>query len=173
MSGSAPAPGEQPPNPGPNGPDEPPPDNPSGTAPAGEGDRAPLRLSLWAQVPPGAPNGAWWPRSRDLQTEVADLVDHFPVESGRINRLLFSRPDWDDVVSEGRGVRRVRAARGVVKVGSFPADDTHEMVLSMSSGVRLRLRVVPSDSEAQEAAEALRGPSPEPAGVSAAPVAGP
>jgi hypothetical protein len=88
-------------------------------------------------------DGAWWPRSRDLNREAADLVDHFPAERGRINRLLFSRPDWDESSKDGRGVRSIAAARGRVKVGSFPSDDTHVMILQLSDGKRLTLLVVP------------------------------
>src|SRR3954468_14586678 len=96
--------------------------------------RVPLRLDLRPSCVAGLEDGGWWPQSRDLRVEAADLVDHFPPDVGRINRLLFSRPDWDDGEVDGRGLRRIHAARGPVKVGSFPRDDTHQMVLSMASG---------------------------------------
>ncbi|MEO9324156.1 DUF5994 family protein [Nocardioides sp. C4-1] len=115
--------------------------------------RSPSALRLWLDPNPLArgPHGAWWPRSRDLRAEVRDLVDHFPHDAGRVSRLLFSRPDWDDVVVDGRGVRSVRATRGMVKVGSFPRDDTRVMVLTMSTGDGLHLTVVPSTADADEA----------------------
>ena len=78
-----------------------------------------------------------------------DLVDHFPHLVGRPSRLLFSRPDWED--GGEPPVRRLPVASGVVKVGSFPGDDTHEMVLVMSSRERLRLLVVPHDVPAETA----------------------
>lgn len=121
--------------------------------------RAPLRLHLGASAD-GRTDGTWWPQSRDLQVEVADLVDHFPSSAGYVNRLLFSRPDWDDSSVEGRGVRRIQARRGPVKLGSFPGDDTHLMVLSMSTGERLRIQVIPSDTEAAEAARLIRAGRP-------------
>lgn len=109
--------------------------------------RGSLRLRLADDPDLGAPDGAWWPRSRDLQTEAADLVDHFPDSAGPIYRLLFSRPDWDHPTNaEGGGVRKIVAGRGPVKVGSFPSDDTHLMILTMSSGRRLRLVVIPSSA---------------------------
>lgn len=109
--------------------------------------RGSLRLRLADDPTPGAVDGAWWPRSRELQEEAADLVDHFPDPVGRINRLLFSRPDWDHSTNaEGGGVRKIVAARGPVKVGSFPGDDTHLMILTMASGRRLRLVVIPSSA---------------------------
>lgn len=114
-----------------------------------------LRLLLSDEAPAGG-EGGWWPRSRDLQREAADLVDHFPAGVGRISRMLFSRPDWDSSSTDGLGVRSILAARGPVKVGSFPRDDTHLMILTLSSGQRLTLHVVPSDTPAVEAEEQLR-----------------
>ena len=118
--------------------------------------RTPLRLDLQASSDERT-HGTWWPQSRDLQAEAADLVDNFPPDAGYINRLLISRPDWDDSVAEGRGVRRIQARRGPVKIGSFPSDDTHLMVLSMSTGERLSLEVIPSATGAAEGARLMRG----------------
>ncbi len=66
--------------------------------------RAPLRLQLRDASASGQIDGAWWPQSRDLQIEAADLIDNFPAPAGRISRLLCSRPDWDNAVLNGRGV---------------------------------------------------------------------
>lgn len=118
-------------------------------------ERAPLRLRLDNSFQSGQLDGAWWPQSRDLQREAADLVDHFPALIGRIARLLFSRPDWDTVPGDP-SIRRVQATRGTVKMGSFPSDDTHVVVLKMSSGERLRLLVVPADTEPNLASLAMQ-----------------
>ena len=118
--------------------------------------RVPLRMQL-AEPPASGPlTGAWWPQSRDLHVEAADLVDHFPDRVGRVNRLLFSRPDWDDPVVDGRGVRRIQARRGVVKVGSFPRDDTHLMIVLLASGARVSLTVIPDATDPAEADRQLR-----------------
>jgi hypothetical protein len=117
--------------------------------------RVPLRLEL-DDDPVGFLHGAWWPQSRDLQPEAADLVDHFPAAVGRINRLLISRPDWDNPAADGRALRRIVARRGPIKVGSFPSDDTHLMILTMATGRRLRLVVVPSDLDDAEGARRMR-----------------
>ena len=118
-------------------------------------DRVPLRLELRGSAVPGQPDGVWWPQSRDLQVEGADLIDHFP--AGRINRMVFSRPDWDESVVEGRGEDPPYAARGPVKVGSFPSDDTHEMILAMANGQRLHLTVVAPDASEADAKQAMDG----------------
>lgn len=78
-------------------------------------------------------------------------MDNLPVAAGRINRLLFSRPDWDDALVDGRGARKVQTGRGPVKMGSFPSDDTRLMILAMATGQRLHIAVVPSDTDPAEA----------------------
>lgn len=116
--------------------------------------RTELRIRTDNSFTSGPLDGAWWPRSRNLQDEAADLVDHFPYRVGRISRLLFSRPDWDSVAGE-TSVHKIHAARGTVKVGSFPSDDTHLVVLSMATGDRLRLLVVPHDTAPDLAAKIM------------------
>ncbi|WP_221767507.1 DUF5994 family protein [Nocardioides sp. LS1] len=61
------------------------------TSPTVPAPHAALRLQLQDHSGSSPIDGAWWPHSRDLHVEVADLVDHFPLLSGRIDRLLFSR----------------------------------------------------------------------------------
>ncbi len=99
----------------------------------------PLRLQLSPSPGRETLDGAWWPRSRNIDVELAELVDGFPAAVGRVARVLYSRPDWDTQPHS------VRVARGKLKTGSFPRDDTHMMVLSMSTRTRLRLLVVPPD----------------------------
>lgn len=112
-------------------------------------DRPPargVRLSLGGRDHSGPVDGAWWPRSRDLVTEAVDLVEHFPPTAGRVRRLLFSRPDWDAPSGTGRS-HSIAAGGGTVRLGSFASDDTHLMVVTLDSGQRLRLLVVPHDTE--------------------------
>lgn len=121
---------------------------PPATSPTGH-DREPLRLMLSPSTGSGAHDGAWWPQSRDLDLELADLVDNLPTANGRVSRALFSRPDWDGQP------RKVAVAGRQVKTGSFPADDTHLIVLRLSSGVQLRLLVVPAGHPAGDQAMAI------------------
>lgn len=111
--------------------------------------RQPLRLQLSGSPGRATLDGAWWPQSRDLEVELAELVDRFPAVIGRVHRALYSRPDWDTQP------RSVRVARGRVKTGSFPGDDTHMLVLSMSTRTQLRLLVVPYDQPMGEQAMLL------------------
>jgi uncharacterized protein DUF5994 len=108
-------------------------------APGTRQPRDPVRVALSPRPGKATLDGAWWPQSRDLASELADLVDHFPVERGRVQRVLYSRPDWDTQP------HRVVVARGLIKVGSYPQDDTHLMMLRMSTRTDLRLLVVPPE----------------------------
>lgn len=128
--------------------------SPTGTpTPTQDGD-APLRLRLDHAAARGGLDGAWWPRSRDLARESADLVDHFPTGIGRVARLLYSGPDWDRE-GDAPQVRRIATEHGSVKLGSFPSDDTHVMVVTLATRERLQLLVVPADTDGPAAERAM------------------
>jgi len=129
--------------------------------------RVDLRLRLDNGYQSGLVDGAWWPQSRDLLAEAVDLVENFPHPLNRIRKLLFSRPDWD-AAGLTAGTQHVHTRRGSVEIGSFPSDDTHLMVITMRSGQRHRLLVIPSETPPEVAARIMdeaaderntRGPS--------------
>jgi hypothetical protein len=117
--------------------------------PTNSPDRVPLRLRLAERSGRDQLDGGWWPQSRDLAVEFADLVDHFPSGFGRVVRGLYSPPDWEPAP------RRIPVSGGYVKVGCFPRDDTHLIVLTTSHGNVLRVLVVPPGLSAGQGAEAL------------------
>jgi Family of unknown function (DUF5994) len=110
----------------------------AGTPAASDGGR--VRLTLSASIGRGALDGAWWPRSRNLETELADLVDHFPATSGRTVHAVYSLPDWRPAH------RRIKVKGGMIKVGCFPSDDSHRVLIGLSSGETLQIMVIPPDS---------------------------
>lgn len=112
--------------------------------------RVPLRLRMTEEHHRHRLDGAWWPQSRDLSVEVADLVDHFPQGRGRIARVLVSPPDWDP------GPRRIPVAAGYVKAGSFPRDDTHLIQLKTLGGAVLFMLVVPPRFDREQGWRAMR-----------------
>ena len=111
--------------------------------------RVPLRLRMAEHPGHDHLDGGWWPQSRDLAIELADLVDHFPAALGQIVRAVYSPPDWDPAP------RRIATAHGYVKVGSFPRDDTHLVLLKTSDRNVLRILVVPPEMSADQGSEAL------------------
>jgi hypothetical protein len=104
-------------------------------------DWTPVRLLLARGHEERELDGAWWPRSRDLEAELGALVQHFPTHRGRIVRALVSPPDWDP------HPRRIGVAEDHVKVGaSSPDDDTHVVDLSLTDRSLVRLLVVPPET---------------------------
>ena len=108
-----------------------------------------LRLSLGDHPGRDRLDGGWWPHSRDLATEFAQLVSGFPRERGRVVRGLYSPPDWD------LAPRRVQVGAGYVKVGHFPRDDTHLMYVTTSDRTVYCLLVVPPGLDPAQGEEAL------------------
>ncbi|TIC79766.1 hypothetical protein E8D34_14490 [Nocardioides sp. GY 10113] len=111
--------------------------------------RSPLRLRMARTADGNHLDGGWWPQSRDLAVELADLVDHFPRTLGRVVRALVSPPDWDAVP------RVVRVGGRSVKVGAFPRDDTHLIHLTTSDRTLLHVLVVPPGFTPDQGEEAL------------------
>jgi hypothetical protein len=122
----------------------------NGPAPTASRTRLPLRLRMSDRTGIDTLDGGWWPQSRDLAVELADLVDHFPAALGRVQHAVYSPPDWDSAPA-----RRVRVETGYVHVDAVPQDDTHVVLLRTSQLLTLRLLVVPSDFSADQGAEAL------------------
>lgn len=119
------------------------------TSPRSE-DLATLRVPLRVLLDPdhhGRPlDGAWWPQTRDLELELADLADHLPGEVGDVTAMRISRLGWNPGPGT-RGPREIRSRRGRVRVESLPERDAHLMVLVLTSGKRLRLLVIPASTK--------------------------
>jgi hypothetical protein len=111
--------------------------------------RVPLRLRLSDPERPHPLDGGWWPQSRNLVTELADLVDNFPPEQARIVRALYSPPDWPDAP------KRVPTARGYIETGFSKGDDTHVMMLTTSDRRKLCLIVIPAEMSELQGEAAL------------------
>lgn len=108
------------------------------------------RFALRAPAQDRSPDGAWWPSERNLTSQLQELFAQWPAAAGRISRVLYSPPDWDDrphvVAVHGR----------LVKTGSFPRDDTHLLTLTLLDGQRRTLTVIPPDTAPDLAATMLR-----------------
>ncbi len=111
--------------------------------------RGDLRLRMVDQPGRHRLDGGWWPYSRDLVLEMTELVRSFPREHGRITRALYSRPDWDTAP------HRIDLGTSRLKVGSFPDDDTHVVVVQTANRERLTLLVVPPRFTQAQGDEAL------------------
>ena len=93
--------------------------------------------------------GAWWPRSRDPESELAALVAAVPASVGRIGRIALASGPWTE------HPRRVATGSGQhVRVGWFSVVDPNVATLVRVDGFRLRLLIVPPDASEQAVAEA-------------------
>jgi len=117
--------------------------------------RVALRVGLYASISDDCRDGVWWPQSRDLRVEVADLVDNFPDPAAGITRVLLARSDWVNA-SDGRPVRQVRSRHGEVNVGFLARGGARTTVLLLGTGQRLRLRVIASSADPRLAGGLLR-----------------
>lgn len=101
--------------------------------------RQPVRLELSPSPGRSPVDGGWWPRTRDLDVELADLIDSLPGGLGTMCGAHYSRPDWNT------RPRTVATFRSRIQTGYFPRDDTHLLLLSTSTGTTIRLLVVPPE----------------------------
>jgi hypothetical protein len=95
------------------------------------------------------PHGAWWPETRSLNDQLTHLFDLWPPGQGKIARILYSPPDWDD------HPRSVPVSGRRVKTGSFPRDDTHLVTLVLNSGQRRTITVIPPQTSRRKACNLL------------------
>ncbi len=96
---------------------------------------------------PGMVNGAWWPRSRDLERELPALVAALDPVWGRIYHVTVQVGMWPEIP------RKIAAGEHVVGVGWFGAEqDPNDICLiSLRGGARWDLLVVPPELDAETA----------------------
>jgi hypothetical protein len=107
------------------------------------------RFAVRATFDKNQPYGAWWPCNRTLADQLDDLFSAWPPQAGRIVRVLYSPPDWDD------RPHSVAVAGRRVKTGSFPRDDTRQLQLTLGDGVRRTITVIPPETAARAAHDIL------------------
>ncbi|WP_461079599.1 DUF5994 family protein [Streptomyces deserti] len=83
-------------------------------------------------------DGAWWPRSRDLEAELPSLTAVLDPLWGRITRVAVNPVHWPVIP------RQVAVAGHVLKAGWFLAEqDPHELLLLSYRVGRWNLLVIP------------------------------
>jgi hypothetical protein len=115
----------------------------------------PARLSLAPyEAVPGGFDGAWWPYSRNLTTELPLLLEAMD-GVGNITRVTLGIDSWPDVP------HRVAVGEHFVTVGWFVSGhEQHEMLLcSYRAGFRTLL-VIPPVTTADAAAWLMNTPVP-------------
>ncbi|MEU5887986.1 DUF5994 family protein [Streptomyces sp. NPDC047461] len=115
------------------------------------------RLALKSESHSGGPtelDGAWWPRSRDLTSELSALADMLDPLWGRITRIAVNPRNWPILPP------RIYVNGHVVKVGWFTTElDPHAIVLLSFTAGRWNLLVVPPETGAPSAARLMAAAS--------------
>lgn len=114
------------------------------TSPSG---RVPTRLRIGEHLGEDELDAGWWPQSRHLATEVADLVEHLPRDFARIVRVGVYSADWDE------HPRLLSTAPGSLSV--FTHGESHMIHLVTSDGTTLYILVVPPGLSADHGETAL------------------
>jgi hypothetical protein len=113
-----------------------------------ESDSSPaVRLALKPEGPrSGLLDGAWWPRTRDLNRELPALTKVLDPLWGRITRITVNPRYWPVIP------RKVPVAGHVVKVGWFTTEQDPHKLLLLAHGIGRRdLLVIPPQTSAAEA----------------------
>jgi hypothetical protein len=102
----------------------------------------------------GLLDGAWWPRSRDLLSELPLLTDVLDPLWGRITRIAVNPRYWPVIP------RKVPVNGHVVKVGWFtPEIDPHKLLLLSYGTGRWDLLIIPPETGAESAARLMAAAS--------------
>src|SRR5829696_1708325 len=97
-----------------------------------------LRLQLDpTRAGTGAVDGGWWPRSRDPDAELPDLIASLDASLGPITRVALNLGAWDTAP------RRVAVDGRRVRVGWFRQMDAHTIGVARAAQDRVLLLVIP------------------------------
>ncbi|MFJ8912737.1 DUF5994 family protein [Amycolatopsis sp. NPDC102389] len=101
------------------------------------------RLRLKPKAPAtGYVDGAWWPASRDLATELPFLLVVLAVQLERIERVTYNLTAWPPAP------RRLVVESGNVRLEGFRSQHTDTLTVIGTAGRRrLTLLVVPPETE--------------------------
>jgi Family of unknown function (DUF5994) len=107
-----------------------------------------LRLKPKVSVS-GHVDGAWWPRSDDLATDLSDLLAVLSVRLGTVDRVLYNLAEWARVPN-----RLTTGGREVRLDGSQPQPANTLRVIG-AGGEKILLLVVPPHTDPESAHEAM------------------
>ena len=105
-------------------------------------------------------DGGWWPRSRDPDTELPDLIASLDASLGPVTRVALNLDAWDTAP------RRVAVDGRRVRVGWFRHMDAHTIGVTRAGQDRMTLLVVPpqATTAAAEIAMAMAADAADSAG---------
>ncbi|MFD6466498.1 DUF5994 family protein [Streptomyces goshikiensis] len=120
------------------------------TAPRELAAELPARLSLAPKTTlAGQLDGAWWPRSRDLEDELPALASALDEPWGRITRVTVNPTRWRVIP------HTIPMAGRVMHVGWFTEQDPDKLILLSHTVGRWDLLVIPPETEPAAAARLM------------------
>ena len=104
------------------------------------------RLRLKPKAPiSGYVDGAWWPHSNDLPTELADLLAVLSVRLGPIERVLYNLAEWAKVP------KKVPVNAGVLRLAGYTRQPVNTIEVIGRNRSKIVLLVVPVDTDPDDA----------------------
>ena len=95
-------------------------------------------------------DGAWWPSSKHLSDELADLVPAVYASVGAVTAVGYGRDDW------AATPRHVDVDGRSIELLSFTSDEPARVLVIGDNGHHLTLHVIDPDTESQHAGQALQ-----------------
>lgn len=103
--------------------------------------RRSLRLRLKPKAPiTGYVDGGWWPRSRDLATELPGLLGVLAVRLGPVRQVAFALGAWD------AAPRRAEIDGHSVRLEGFRSQDASTVYVTGTNRQRISLLLVPPEA---------------------------
>ncbi|MBX7432588.1 hypothetical protein JDV09_10805 [Mycobacterium sp. Y57] len=93
----------------------------------------------------GRVDGAWWPHSTDLTTELPDLVAVLSVRLGEVARVTYNRAEWSTAPA------KIRIDDRIVRLDGYDRQPVNTLGVLDSHGRGTVLLVVPAQTSAEGA----------------------
>jgi hypothetical protein len=103
-----------------------------------------LRLKRKAPIT-GFVDGAWWPRSADLPTELPDLLAVLSVRLGAVARVTYNLAEW------AKAPRKASIGGQIVRLDGYQRQPPNTLGVLDTYGNKIVLLVVPVNTEADRA----------------------
>jgi hypothetical protein len=118
--------------------------NSAGSTKSGPETTPRLRLKPKAATS-GHVDGAWWPHSDDLATELPDLLAVLSVRLGHIEHVLYNLFEWTTAPT------KFATGGGMVRLDGYHQQPGNTIEIIGRSGKKLVLLVVPTGTEPEDA----------------------
>ncbi|WP_460394930.1 DUF5994 family protein [Actinophytocola sediminis] len=114
-----------------------------------------LRLTLKPEAPAtGFVDGVWWPRSRDLTTELPALLTELSARLGQIQAVSYNLDTWDPAP------RRLLVNGQRVRLGGYMTQHPHGVDVVGLNGSRLVLLALSPETDPRTARQTMAATEP-------------